>query len=78
MLSENIFKKIIDRQIPAKIVFEDDRCLAFHQNRRAVRTASRLQVRRPIYSSSVQRWKHYEAHLLPLFAALGEAPPPAG
>lgn len=24
-----IFRKIIDRQIPADIVFEDDRCLAF-------------------------------------------------
>jgi tetratricopeptide (TPR) repeat protein len=53
----------------------DDRCLAFHENRRAVRTASRLQVRRPIYSSSVRRWKHYEAHLQPLLAALGDAAP---
>jgi len=25
-----IFKKIIDREIPAKIAYEDDRCLAFH------------------------------------------------
>ncbi len=25
-----IFKKIIDREIPAKIVYEDERCLAFH------------------------------------------------
>ncbi|CAN5409101.1 histidine triad nucleotide-binding protein [soil metagenome] len=25
-----IFKKIIDKQIPAKIVYEDDLCLAFH------------------------------------------------
>jgi histidine triad (HIT) family protein len=25
-----IFQKIIDREIPAKIVYEDDRCLAFH------------------------------------------------
>ncbi len=25
-----IFKKIIDKEIPAKIIFEDDRCLAFH------------------------------------------------
>jgi histidine triad (HIT) family protein len=29
MLSDNLFKKIIDRQIPADIVYEDDRCLAF-------------------------------------------------
>lgn len=25
-----IFKKIIDKEIPAKIVYEDDKCLAFH------------------------------------------------
>src|SRR5579871_4395646 len=29
MMTENIFQKIIDRQIPANIVYEDDRCLAF-------------------------------------------------
>jgi histidine triad (HIT) family protein len=30
MLQENIFQKIIDRQIPAKIIYEDEQCLAFH------------------------------------------------
>jgi len=30
MLADNIFLKIIDKTIPAKIVHEDDRCLAFH------------------------------------------------
>lgn len=30
MLADNIFQKIIDRQIPAKVAYEDDRCLAFH------------------------------------------------
>jgi histidine triad (HIT) family protein len=30
MMKDNLFKKIIDRQIPAKIIHEDDRCLAFH------------------------------------------------
>jgi histidine triad (HIT) family protein len=30
MLKENLFQKIIDRQIPATIVYEDDRCMAFH------------------------------------------------
>ena len=29
MLKDNIFQKIIDKQIPANIVYEDDRCLAF-------------------------------------------------
>ena len=44
----------------------DDRCLAFHQNRRIVKTASVAQVRKPIYQTSVARWKAYERHLGPL------------
>lgn len=45
-------------------------CLAFHENRRPVRTASVTQVRQPIYTRSVARWKHYETALGPLFAKL--------
>ncbi len=30
MLQDNIFQKIIERKIPAKIIYEDERCLAFH------------------------------------------------
>jgi histidine triad (HIT) family protein len=30
MMTDNIFRKIIDKQIPAKIAHEDDLCLAFH------------------------------------------------
>lgn len=30
MMTDNIFQKIIDKQIPARVVYEDDRCLAFH------------------------------------------------
>jgi histidine triad (HIT) family protein len=30
VLAENLFLKIIEKTIPAKIVYEDDRCLAFH------------------------------------------------
>jgi tetratricopeptide (TPR) repeat protein len=41
----------------------DERCLGFHENRRIVRTASVAQVRKPIYRTSVARWKHYERHL---------------
>ena len=29
MAEKTVFKKIIDREIPAKIVYEDDLCLAF-------------------------------------------------
>jgi tetratricopeptide (TPR) repeat protein len=47
-----------------------DRCLAFHENTRAVQTASKLQVRRPLYTTSIARWKRYESQLLPLKEAL--------
>jgi histidine triad (HIT) family protein len=30
MTQKTIFKRIIDREIPARIVYEDERCLAFH------------------------------------------------
>jgi histidine triad (HIT) family protein len=30
MSQKTIFQRIIDREIPANIVFEDERCLAFH------------------------------------------------
>jgi hypothetical protein len=49
----------------------DDRCLAFHETKRAVKTASDWQVRRPIYKDSVKRWKNYEPYLAELKAQLG-------
>jgi tetratricopeptide (TPR) repeat protein len=49
----------------------DERCLAFHENKRYVATSSRDQVRRPIYSSSVGRWKHYEKYI-PELMKLGD------
>jgi hypothetical protein len=48
----------------------DDRCLRFHETERAVRTLSALQVRRPLYGSSVGRWRRYEPFLGPLREAL--------
>jgi tetratricopeptide (TPR) repeat protein len=50
-------------------------CLAFHRTQRPVRTASVSQVRQPIYARAVQRWRAYEAHLGPLFEALGDLAP---
>jgi tetratricopeptide (TPR) repeat protein len=47
-------------------------CLDFHQTRRAVHTASAKQVRQPIYSRSVGRWRNYADALAPLFARLEE------
>lgn len=48
-------------------------CVDFHQTKRAVRTASSEQVRQPIYTSGVEQWRHFEPHLDPLKAALGDA-----
>lgn len=44
----------------------DARCLEFHRNPRVVATASRAEVRRPVYRDSIGRWKRFEAHLGPL------------
>jgi tetratricopeptide (TPR) repeat protein len=48
----------------------EDACLSFHETDRAVKTASSEQVRQPIYSSSVNLWKHYESHLGELIEVL--------
>ncbi len=44
----------------------DPDCLKFFEAQRTVRTSSDLQVRQPIYTSSIGRWKHYEKYLEPL------------
>lgn len=44
----------------------DDACLRFEDNQAPVATASAVQVRKPIFRSSLQRWKKYEAQLGPL------------
>jgi len=49
----------------------DPRCLAFHETRRTVSTASAAQVRRRMYSGSSAAWRKYEKHLKPLVEALG-------
>jgi hypothetical protein len=51
----------------------DGNCLEFHNTERAVMTASDVQVRRPIYNSSVGLWRRYEKHLAPLLEALGRS-----
>lgn len=42
--------------------------LEYYKNDHAVFTASKWQARQPIYHSSKERWKHYEAHLGPLLS----------
>lgn len=44
----------------------DERCLSFFKTKRHVKTASFEQVRKPIYKTSVARYKPYEAYLEPL------------
>ncbi|REK46637.1 MAG: sulfotransferase family protein [Planctomycetota bacterium] len=44
----------------------DDACLEFYKQKQAVKTVSRVQVKQPIYKTSVKRWKRYETHLAPL------------
>jgi hypothetical protein len=46
-------------------------CLDFHRTERTVLTSSDWQVRQPIYTRSVGRWRNYERHLGPLFESLG-------
>ncbi|MFQ5982148.1 MAG: sulfotransferase, partial [Woeseiaceae bacterium] len=62
----------------------DEACLRFYETERAIRTASSEQVRRPIYSSSVNLWRNYESHLdelihvlEPILRDLPEADQPA-
>ncbi|MDF8331747.1 tetratricopeptide repeat-containing sulfotransferase family protein [Novosphingobium cyanobacteriorum] len=50
-----------------------DECLSFHRNSAPVSTPSAAQVRRPIYSDSVARWKHHRAALEPVIRLLEDA-----
>jgi len=49
----------------------DEACLRFYENKEHVNTRSSMQVQKPIYQSSKQRWRNYEKHLGPLLDALG-------
>lgn len=48
----------------------NEACLHFYETKRAVRTKSEFQVRRPLYTTAIGRWKRYEAWLGPLLDAL--------
>ena len=49
----------------------EEACLNFHENDRAVRTASSEQVRQPIFKSGVDQWENYSDYLGPLRSILG-------
>ncbi|MCC7388797.1 MAG: sulfotransferase [Phycisphaerales bacterium] len=44
----------------------DGACLRYHESERVAMTLSNDQVRQPIFTSSVERWRRYEKHLAPL------------
>jgi tetratricopeptide (TPR) repeat protein len=63
---------VADKKEQAKRLIEfvglewDDACLDSHKSKRTVVTLSVDQVRRPMYTSSMERWKRYESHLGPV------------
>jgi tetratricopeptide (TPR) repeat protein len=46
-------------------------CLRFWETDRPVQTPSAQQVRQPIFATSLDHWRHYEAELAPLRHAIG-------
>lgn len=67
-LEENARRMIDYLELP----WQDD-CLRFHEQRQAVSTASAVQVREPVHTRSLGRWRKYEAQLAPLRAELEKA-----
>lgn len=69
---------VADTEKEAKALIEfialdwDSKCVDFHKSDRPVKTASVAQVRKPIYKSSVERWKKYGSGLQPLIEAVGD------
>jgi tetratricopeptide (TPR) repeat protein len=49
------------------------RCLRFHESTEASTTASAVQVRQPVYRSSVNKWRDYERQLQPVVDILRQA-----
>ena len=65
---EVVSKKMIDF---CDLQWEES-CMSFHSTKRAVVTASAVQVKQPIYSSSVNLWKNYENELKPLIKIINK------
>lgn len=67
-------QEAISRSLVEHIGLEwDDACLEFHQNERPVRTTSSAQVRQPVYTGSIGRWRRYETQLAGLKEILDQA-----
>lgn len=56
----------------------DPACLDFHLGSRGVQTPSRWQVRQPVHTRSIGRWRRYADAMAPLVEALGRDPEAAG
>ena len=52
----------------------DDACLEPHKQKRAVLTASKMQVIKPVYKTSVKSWERYADQLQPLIKRLEMGP----
>jgi tetratricopeptide (TPR) repeat protein len=50
----------------------DERCIRFYETIRPIRTASAVQVRKPLFRTSLQRWHRYATSLAPLLRELGD------
>ena len=48
----------------------EEKCFSFYKTDRSIATMSSDQASKPIYSSSIGRWKHYEKQLAPLIKLL--------
>ncbi len=66
--TENMIRTILDH---IGVAFEDA-CLHFFENKRVVKTASSEQVRQPIYTQGIGRWRAVSDQLQPLVDSLGE------
>ena len=87
VLPENLFleieyeKLVTDYETEAKKLVGycgldwNDACLEPHKTKRSIRTASVTQVREPVYTSSIDKWRRYEKFLGPLIDALGDLAP---
>ncbi len=51
----------------------DEKCMDFHTSERPVMSPSSIQVRQPMYKTSIDRWKHYEKQIRPLIEVLQQA-----
>ena len=49
----------------------EEACLRYYETERNVRTPSSEQVRQPIFTDSIEQWRHFEPWLRPLKDALG-------